>query len=302
MSGPRIVARSSSTQLRHGMALVAVLALLAMLGLMVAGAISTTVLLQRGERMAARDAPLIAAADYAIGNIVGDATAFGLSDLSLGVRTEFDVAIPSAEVPSARVAVTRFLGNVYWIVARAADRVGGAQRTIAVVARAGIAGVAPPTSLVARDGISVSAGVSLLADTATEVDCRATNSPAPLQTADSTMLFARPAQRSALDSAPGVRRVAHDTAIAGGSYDGILIVDGDVTLGGGFALDGLLIASGAVHSVGSLRVDGAVVSGAMIDIQGPGAVVRYSPCVVARRLRRAARVTIARERGWAEVF
>ena len=42
--------------------------------------------------------------------------------------------------------------------------------------------------------------------------------------------------------------------------------------------------------------------GAMIDIQGPGAVVRYSPCVVARRLRRAARVTIARERGWAEVF
>jgi hypothetical protein len=125
--------------------------------------------------------------------------------------------------------------------------------------------------------------------------------------ADSNSYFLTRWQRAMLSStAVGVRRVSGDTTIAGGVFDGILLVDGAVTVAGPWIVTGMVAAGGPIRALaGGLNVTGALLSayagpGRAIDLSG--AAIRFAPCVVAAALRRVSSPRLVRERSWAELY
>jgi hypothetical protein len=106
----------------------------------------------------------------------------------------------------------------------------------------------------------------------------------------------------------GVTHVLGDTTIAGGSFTGVLIVEGVITITGPFAATGLVISRGPiVATAGGLRVTGAMMSfagssNAQLSMDIGPAAFRYSRCAVASVLRRAIPLRPVRERSWAELF
>jgi hypothetical protein len=197
-------------------------------------------------------------------------------------------------------------GGVVWLVAeaRSSGEDGGARRAN-LIARFTTAGVPPTAALTARGSIALGADVVVTSDSAGDPDCFAVPAGPTIQTTDSAALFELGWQRAVLDSAPTVRRVRGDTVVAGGTFSGILLVDGTLTFDGPVDLTGLVIVGGGIRTLRSgLSLVGAMVSrsssAAAIDVGG--AVIRYSPCAVALALRRAAAVRPVRGRAWAEVF
>ena len=103
-------------------------------------------------------------------------------------------------------------------------------------------------------------------------------------------------------------RVHGDTTIAGGTFDGLMIVDGALTITGPFAATGLIVARGPIVTTGG----GFALTGAMLSFAKPpsgeyaldlgGASIRFSPCVVARAIRRSVTLRPVRERSWSEFF
>jgi hypothetical protein len=86
-----------------------------------------------------------------------------------------------------------------------------------------------------------------------------------------------------------LRRASGDLRVDGGVGQGVLIVDGGLTLDGGARFFGLVIASGDLRLEGGARLEGmALVSGGLVV--AAGAVVRGSACWAVRAL--------AAQRGW----
>lgn len=320
----RVTVRIAS---RRGIALFAALALLGFVGLLVGGAFAAFRLAERSAGGARGDALLNAAADYAIGWAVSEAPALGLDTLPLGAATLFAAEPPDAVGVSATVAVTRLPRNLLWLVVDA-ERPGpaGGRRRVNLVARWREPAPMPPAAIVARGDVRLGAGVVVASDTAGDADCR----PAPVAAVvaapgsavtsadsvsvvtdavaeDSTtyLLTARQLQRL---GGASVVRVSGDTTISGGAFEGILIVDGMLTIAGPFSASGLVVSRGPIAATaGGLAMTGAIMSFAArspgrpaIDL-GP-ATVRYSPCAIARAVRRVVPLRPVRARSWAELF
>jgi hypothetical protein len=308
------------------MALVMALTLLALLGLGIAGGLAHTIASQRATKLSQNAAVLDAAADRALGIVLGDPNAYGLFALTLGETRTFTVDAPDAPEISATLAVTRLTGGVLWMVASTAPRGDAfAVRRVNLVARFPTIGPPPPAALVTRGDVRLDDDVHFTVDTTRDADCAAGAGPAAIvapgatvhapagifvDTADaardSVTYYMTAAQLAALAKASGVVHVAGDTTIVGGVIDGILLVDGSLTVRGTFAASGLIIVRGGVDAsdaVLSLR-------GALLVYATPPNVstiltrasVEYSPCVVARVMRVALSPRVVRLRSWAEFF
>jgi len=113
----------------------------------------------------------------------------------------------------------------------------------------------------------------------------------------------------ALPSAAESALVVHatgDLRITGGSWTGILLVDGDLRLDGAARLAGLVAVWGRLIIGGAgARISGAALAGGVElggGLPGAEAAVVYSPCAVRRALLAVAPPQRLPERAWAEVF
>jgi hypothetical protein len=95
-----------------------------------------------------------------------------------------------------------------------------------------------------------------------------------------------------------------------GRGQGILLVEGDLTLNGGFEWDGLIIArdnvansGGTAKIYGSIMAGGARLDNTITDNNLAGNItINYSACALTRALRGSAQVTQAKDRAWAELY
>jgi len=87
-----------------------------------------------------------------------------------------------------------------------------------------------------------------------------------------------------------------DLKLASNAYgQGILLVNGSVTLVGVFEFNGIVVARNDFDSAGN----GNTISGTVF---AANSTVQYSSCAVLRAANGAANVARAKERGWAELF
>jgi hypothetical protein len=299
-----------------------------LLGLMVAGAFAASLLGEQSSRLTQSDAVLDAAADYAITTVLGDPRGHGLADLPFGQALSFDVTVPDAASARATVVVTRLPNGVLWLVADAAIAgVDQGHRRINVIARFPSPGALPPAAVVARGNVVARDSVSFGVDSTGDPDCAVastldviTPSSGIVNAGDSTRVgalrvagdsatyYMKARQVAMLDSASTTVHVRGDTTIAGGTFSGILLVDGSITVTGPFAVTGLVIARGAISAIaGGFSVTGAIMAygnpprdGGALEIAH--ASIRYAPCAIASALKHAVAPRPVPQRSWAEVF
>jgi hypothetical protein len=310
------------------MALLAALALLALIALLVVGSVATTSLAQRSSRLAHSDALLTAAADYALNSVMSDPAGYALADLPFGQSRAFAFASPGPESITTTVDVTRLRAGVVWLVANSSlAGLDQGERRINLVARFPSVGLLPNAAIVSRGGVSIAADVSFPSDSSTDPDCAAPTAAdivvAPnasfsgpgvarvshgASAADSATYFITAGQLAMLAGATTVTHVLGDTVISGGSFTGILIVDGSLTVAGPFTASGLLVALGPIDAgAGGLTLNGTLMSFAEPTDGSPavtlaGASIRYGGCAIARAFRVALPPRPVRGRSWAELF
>ena len=93
-----------------------------------------------------------------------------------------------------------------------------------------------------------------------------------------------------------------DLALDGGVGQGILLVDGGLTLGGGFRFVGVVIVEGTLElAVGGASITGGVIAGHVTDASGSGSpspIVHRSACAVANALVAAGGLVPVPDRPW----
>lgn len=309
---------------RRGVAFVAALGLLMLLGVLVAGVAASSRVGQRVTRLSHTDAILAASADYALNTLLSRWKESLLADLPLGVATPFESIVPQSVPVQVHATATRLADGVLWLTADARiDRLDRGRRRFGLVARFPALGPVPRASLIARGNVSA-VDVRFDSDTSGDADCAVRDALAILvapgatwsssdsvraaadaRAADSATYFMTARQLEALAAADDARVVAGDTTIAGGSYKGILLVDGAVRITGPFDATGIVIARGPIAATDSVHIVGAMLSFAQSPSTAialhSGSVV-YSPCVIARLLRLASPPRPVRERSWSEIF
>jgi hypothetical protein len=110
---------------------------------------------------------------------------------------------------------------------------------------------------------------------------------------------------SSLEPLPGgsslVIAARDGTQLSSGSGRGLLIVDGDLEIAGGFEFRGLILVMGTARFTGL----GGVVLGALVarqvDLGGSPTLVTFSRCAVERALDGAARLEPLHDRSWLEL-
>lgn len=310
----------------RGIALFAALALMTVIALLVAGATASTRSSQRASRLAHMDALLTTAADYAVITTLANARPLALANLPLGVASVVatDASAPDVQVT---VAVTRLPAGVLWMVADAIAASDGGHRRVSMVADYPWLGGPAIGAVVSRGDVEIGPAVEFLADTSVDPECSLTvgrpivvaptavvsggDSTAVMESAaalDSSTYYLTARQLELLREGGRLVHVVGDTTIAGGSFDGILIVDGALTIAGPFAASGLIVARGPIDATaGAFSLVGALMSFAPRSFGVPaikisGVTIRYSECVVDRALRRALFPRRVVQRSWVELF
>jgi hypothetical protein len=302
---------------RAGIALFAALATMAVVALLVGGMVATSTLAQRSSALTHADAELGAAADFAIASALDPS----LADLPLGVSQTINVG---GGRTTSIVSATRLPRDVVWLVAE--SRTTGAlvaRRRVNLVARWNIPR-APSAPIVSRGHVRLGPLVVFASDTSPGADCRVpagrprvmiapgaaiTSTDSVFAHTDSSASDSTTFYLGApLDTVSGITHVRGDTTIAGGRIDGILMVHGRVILTGSVTVTGLVIATGAIDTRGArLELEGALLSyetfrAGHFAVDLGEAVIRDSPCVVARAWRRILPLRAAKGRSWAEIF
>ena len=101
--------------------------------------------------------------------------------------------------------------------------------------------------------------------------------------------------------------VLGDLKVTGGSGQGVLLVDGSVTLAGNFVWDGAIIARGALKMSGTGTVNGAMMAATVTvgdsttTITG-NTTLQYSSCALMSALSANSYPTQAPRRGWVDLF
>lgn len=311
---------------RPGVALAAALGLIVLLGIMIAGALASSIGARRAVHLSQSDATLSASADYALGGALASWQEYLLADMPLGEAKVFESTVSQSAPVHVSVTVTRLPDDLLWLIADArSNGLDRGRRRFGLVARFGVPGRPPPGGVVARGNVSMSSDVRLALDTTGDVDCAAprdspdvlvaagatwtagtaVNVSTDARAADSAAYYLTARQRAWLDSASVVRHVSGDTTIAGGTYQGILLVDGALHITRPFTAIGVVIARGPIEASDSVFVTGAIESFAatpQTSISLSSGAIVYAPCVIARMLRRASPPRPVRERSWSEIF
>jgi hypothetical protein len=97
-----------------------------------------------------------------------------------------------------------------------------------------------------------------------------------------------------------------DLHISGGSGQGILLVDGDLSLSGGFAFTGIVIVRGSLTTTGTGgKVTGGVMA-ANIDLDGNTVLgnssIQYSSCAINTVMQGSAKLIPAKGRPWVDLY
>ncbi|HEV2671322.1 MAG TPA: hypothetical protein VGU74_09530 [Gemmatimonadales bacterium] len=98
-----------------------------------------------------------------------------------------------------------------------------------------------------------------------------------------------------------------DLHISGGSGQGILLVDGDLELTGGFTFVGVIIVRGTLRSTGTgAHVTGGVMA-ANVDLDADNTVlgnssIQYSSCAISAVMSGSAYPKQAKQRGWVDLY
>lgn len=322
--------RSLQRRSRPGIALLTALALLTLLGLIVAGSFAGIVLAARMSRWSQTDARLDAAAEYALYDPLAEWRAWDLAALHPGEsRTRSPAGVPAGI--AATVTATALPAGMVWIVADVHSTRGElGHRRLNLVARLPRADPLPRAAIVSRGDVRLGPAVHVEVDTAEALRCAAvpsadavlgpvatmtvTNEPgSPVLHADTsgsaadsaTYLldgggWAALAQGGGLSIAPG------DLELGPGSTSGVLLVAGRLTITGPMSISGVVIALGGVVATGGLTLTGALLSyvpvGALAAVDLRDAVVRYAPCTVRYALESTGAPRPAGARSWAELF
>lgn len=308
--------------------MVAALVILALIALLVTGALSSSRFADRSVEAQREDVALSAAADFAAHAVFARSIADSLAELPLGQPATFDIPVSGPLPIGASVAATRLPNDALWIVADAelAGR-DSARRRVNVVARWRPLLPLPVAPLMARGAVRLRGGLTITADSGGDTDCAASTfadvavapgagvtSADPVRTArdpragDSAHYALRAWQQIELAGLSGAIHVRADTEVSNSSFQGVMIADGSVSIVGPFTGTGIIVARGPiVATTNELSLTGALLSFAnpsvgefAIDLAG--GVVRFSPCVVARALRRIAVLRAVSQRNWTEVF
>lgn len=313
---------------RPGIALVAALGVMTLLGLVVAGAFAASLSSERSSRLVHIDAQLSSAGDYAINTVLGDPDSFHLADLPLGQAESYVVAVPGTANIRASVAVTRLPHGVLWIVGDVSlPGLDQGHRRINLVARFPPLGAVAEAGVVARGNVVAQDSVAFVPDVNTDPECATSGAPdivvAPgaiivagdsvrtsvrQSAADSATYYVLPRQLALLDSGASIVHVRGDTTIAGGSFRGVIVADGTITITGPFAATGLLVARGSISATGTgFSMTGAMLafganSGSAPTIEVAHAMIRFSPCAISTALRLALHPKPVVQRSWAELF
>lgn len=126
--------------------------------------------------------------------------------------------------------------------------------------------------------------------------------PGVCQTADS-LNWGDPAPTGACGSYFAVVHAASGLVITGGSGQGVLLVDGDLTLSGGFRFAGLVVVQGTLRSGGAGGgVLGAVLARRIDLPPGSPLEVRYSACALREATRGHSRPRLPNSHGWGQRF
>lgn len=91
-----------------------------------------------------------------------------------------------------------------------------------------------------------------------------------------------------------------DLRLSGGAGQGMLVVDGSLTLAEGARFTGVLLVRGTARLEGHARLDGIVLAD-RVSLAGESEV-RYSACAVAKAARSGARPSPEESHSWAEMF
>jgi hypothetical protein len=316
---------------RWGVALFGALSLLALLGLLVAGAFAATLLDRRSARFANVDAELTVAADYALQTVLAEWDARGLAAIRGGTTQASTMTIPGSTV-RATVDVTALSAGMLWMVATVRSERGDETRRINLVARFPFEAYQPDAPLTSAGDVQLGAGVRFTLDTATDRGCARAPAAevvlapaAQLDVTDSTRAPVVVARRTNVgDSAHYPLRidssnrrdrsrviyVAGDTTIADGAVgdaDGVLFVaSGRIRITGRFAFSGLMIAGRGIEATsGETVLRGAVMAyGApgTTAVRLAGATVEFAPCITMHALKIAHAPRRVSSRSWAELY
>jgi len=96
-----------------------------------------------------------------------------------------------------------------------------------------------------------------------------------------------------------------DLTITGGEGQGVVVVNGDLSVGGGVAFSGVLIVRGTITAGTGATISGGVVAANVTERQndiGGSTVIQYSACAAARSLRLSALAAPLRSRGWVALY
>jgi hypothetical protein len=312
---------------RRGIALIAALTLMTLLGIVVAALVASSISAQRATRLGQSDATALFSAEYAVATVLGDQSTYPLATLPLGQPRRFVISVAQTSSVRVDVAATRLPRGVLWLVGNASvTGVDSSERRVNLVAQFPNVAPLPLASIMSHGAVSLAADVIITIDTTGDADCAARATAPMVVTPSGASVIAEPSvrtatlpsaadsnsylltnwQRSLLRPSLGLKHVIGDTAIGGGSFDGILMVDGALNITGPFVVNGLVVASGSIRdTVGGLSVMGAILSaysgpGRAVDLAG--ANVRFAPCLVANALRLATPPRRVRDRSWAELF
>jgi hypothetical protein len=323
---------SAAHSARRGVALLAALVIVALIALLVSGALSVAMLAQRSVQASGEGASLAAGADDAAHAVLSGASVATLGDLPIGQALVSSIALGQTPPVNATVTTTRLPNDVLWIVADAelSGRDAG-RRRVNVVARWRVLVPVPSSPLVARGPVRLRGGLLITGDSATDAECAmpsfagvAVAPGAAVVGGDSVGMTSDPAngdsahyaqaewQRRAVDAGSGAIggaiHVRADTVISNSSFHGVMIADGSVSIVGPFTAEGLIIARGPI----TVNTNELLLTGAMLSFANPpagqfaidvgGGVVHFSPCVVARALRRIASLRVVQQRNWSEIF
>lgn len=92
-----------------------------------------------------------------------------------------------------------------------------------------------------------------------------------------------------------------DLHLSGGAGQGILLVDGDLTIDGGFHFVGPIIVNGTLLTTGAgARIHGVVFAGRAV--LAPTTVLRFSRCALTRALLGAAAPSFTHTHSWTEMY
>lgn len=228
------------TRSRKGFAIVVVVGFVSLIALLAVATLSLTTRLSQGSTLLLRDARLDGAASYGLTSVLIDWRARSLGSTGVGTSREFAVAVAGSAV-SVSVSVTRLSREIFWAVAEARAIDGSIRReSIILRQRLPIADsvVAESSSNVTRLGTM-------------DIDSIAGTADLTLQSG--AAWFAR----------SGVVHALGDLEVGGGGGEGILIVEGRLSILGPFDYYGLIIARGGIVAsrndatlTGSVRVSG----------------------------------------------